>query len=140
MEEAKLVRQIRHAHTRARYLIKKFIAGQYDIIFIYSNIRIEANEPIYDIKSEKHDFEIQTSKLVRQIRNTHTRARYLIKKFIAGSYDIKFICSNTRIKTNGAIYDIKSEKCGFESWGVSHERKSKLVPQMRNATQKRVSK
>ena len=102
--------------------MKNFIASSYDIGFLCSNMRIEANGAIYDIKSEKHDFESWTSKLVRQIRNAHTRAPYLIKKFIGGSYDIKFICSNTSIEANGAIYDIKSMKCDFENWGVKHER------------------
>ena len=71
-------------------------------------MRIEANKGIYDIKSENHDFEFRTSKVVHQIRKAHTRVRYLIKKFIGGSYDMKFWCSNRRIEANGAIYDIKS--------------------------------
>ena len=104
----KLVNQTRNAHTRAPYLIKKFIGGSYDIKFICSNTRIEANGAIYHIKSRKHDFESRTSKLVSQIRNEDTIARYLIKKIITGSYDIKFICLNTRFEANGTIYDIKS--------------------------------
>ena len=63
---------------------------------------------------------------------THKSALF-IKKFIGGLYDIEFMCSNMRIEANGAIYDIKSKKCDFESLGVSHEEKSKVVPQMRNA-------
>ena len=37
---SKLVRQIRKAHTRVRYLIKKFIGASYDIEFLCSNMRI----------------------------------------------------------------------------------------------------
>ena len=112
--------------------MKNFIPSSYDIRLWCLKTKIEAGGAIYDIKSEKHDFENLTSKLVHQIKNAHTRARYLIKKFIGASYHIEFICSNTRIEANGAIYDIKSKKCDFESWGVRHERKRKLVPRMRN--------
>ena len=76
---------------------------------------MEANGAIYSIKSEKHDFENRTSKLVSQIWKAHTIARYFIKKFIGVSYHIEFFCSNMRIDANGAIYDIKSKKCDFES-------------------------
>ena len=44
------------------------------------------------------------------------------------------------MEANGAMSDIKSKKRASESWGVRHERKRKLVPQIRNATQNRVSK
>ena len=105
---SKLIPLIREPYRRARYLIKKFIGCSYDIGFLCSIMRIEANRAIYHIKSEKHDFESRTRKLVRQIREAHRRARYLIKKFIGGSYDIEFWFSNTRIVANGAIYCIKS--------------------------------
>ena len=108
-----MISKVEQAHTRTRYLIKKFVGATYHIKFLCSNIRIEANEAIYNIKSEKHDFESRTSKLVHQIRNTHTRARYLIRKFIGASYHIEFLCSNMRIKANVSIYDINSKKCDF---------------------------
>ena len=38
-----------------------------------------------------------------------TLACEYMKKFIASSYDIRLLCSNMRIETHGAIYDIKSE-------------------------------
>ena len=53
--------------------------------------------------------------------------------FIGGSCDIGFLCSNMRFEANREIYDVKSKKCDFESRGVRHEGKSKLVPQIRNA-------
>ena len=109
--------------------MKKFIASSYDIRFLCSNMRVETNGAIYDIKSKKHDFESRRSKIVRQIRNAHTRACYLILTFIGASYHFEFLCSNMRIEVNGAICDIKSKKCHFESWVVRHEGKSKLVPQ-----------
>ena len=113
--------------------MKKLIASSYDIGFLCSNMRIEANRAIYGIKYQKHDFEIQTSKLVRQIRNAHTRAHYLIRNSIAAFYHIEFSCSNMKIEANGGFYDINCRKYALESWAVRHEGKSKLVPQMRNA-------
>ena len=41
----------------------------------------KANDAIYDIESEKHDFESPTRKLVWQLRNAYTKVHYLIKKF-----------------------------------------------------------
>ena len=108
-------------HRRACEYMKKFIASTYDIKLFCSNMRIKANGAIYDIKYEKHDLKIRTSKLVRQIREAHTRARYLIKNLIGGSYHIEFSCSNTKFEANGAIYDLKSKKCDFESRGVRHQ-------------------
>ena len=102
-------------------------------MFLCSNLRIEGNRAIYGIKSEKHDFESRTSKVVRERSNAYTRARYLIKKFIAGWYDIEFLCSNMRIKAKGAIYDINSKKCDFKCRDVRHKERSKLVPQISNA-------
>ena len=84
--------------------MKNFIASSYDIGFLCSNMRIEANA----------------------INTTHTRVPYLIKKLIGGSYDIKFIYSNTRSEFNIVIYDIKFKKCDFESCGVRHERMANL--------------
>ena len=94
-------------------------------MFVCSNLRIEGNRAIYGIKSEKHDFESRTSKVVHQIRNTYRRACYLIKKFIGASYHIEFICSNMRIENNGAIYKINTEKHDCES------RTGKLVRHIR---------
>ena len=71
--------------------------------------------------------------MILKVEQAHTRTRYLIKKFVGATYHIEFLCSNMRIKANGAIYDIKSKKCDFQSLGVSHEEKRKVVPQMRNA-------
>ena len=68
------------------------------------------------------------SKLVREMRNAHTR-----DVSIVGSYDIRFLCSDMRIQANGEIYDMEFKKLDFENWGVRHEGKRKLVPQMRNA-------
>ena len=34
--------------------------------------------------------------------------------FIAGSYDIVFLCSNMQSEANGAIYSIGSKKRDFE--------------------------
>ena len=96
-------------------------------------MRIEANGAIYDIKSEKHDFESRTSKLLSQIWKAYTIARYFIKKSIGVSYHIEFFCSIMRIDANGAIYDIKSKKYDFESRAMRHEGERKLVPEMRNA-------
>ena len=107
--------------------MKNFIVGSYDIGFLCSNMQIEANGAIYDIKSEKHDFESGTSKLLLEIRNAHTMARCFIKKFEGASYHIEFFCSNIRIEAGAAIYDIKSKKSDFEIRGARHEGKSKLV-------------
>ena len=43
----------------ARCLIKKFIGASYHIEFFCSNMRIEANGAICDIKSRKCDLEIR---------------------------------------------------------------------------------
>ena len=50
----------------------------------------------------------------------------------ADLYDIGFLRSNMPIKGNGPIYDMELKKLDFESRGVRHERKIKLVLQMRN--------
>ena len=83
--------QMRNAHTRAHQYIKKFRAG-----FLCSNMQIEAKGANYDMQSKKLDFETWDvrhegkRKLVPQMTNSHTRARDLIKKFIADSNDIGF--------------------------------------------------
>ena len=59
-------------------------------------MRIEANGAIYEIKSENHDYESQTSELVRQIWNAHIRARDFIKKFIGALYHIEILCSKSQ--------------------------------------------
>ena len=68
-----------------------------------------------------------------QIRNAHTRAREKTKKFIGGSYDIGFLCSDMRIEATRAIYDMELKKLDFETLGMRHDGKIKLMPQMRNA-------
>ena len=101
-------------------------------------MQIDAKEAKYDMEWKKLDFETRdvrhegNNKLVPQIRNSHTRARELVKKFIANSYDIGFLRSNMRIKGNEPIYDMELKKLDFESRGVRHEGKRKLVPQIRN--------
>ena len=66
-----------------------------------------------------------------QMRKAHTRVHEDIKKLIATSFDIGSICSNIGIEAIGA--DMQWKKLKFETQGVRHEGKSKLVPQIRNA-------
>ena len=40
--------------------------------------------------------------------------------------------SNMQIKANGAVSIMELKKLDFENWGVRHEGKSKVVPQIRN--------
>ena len=86
--------QLRNAHTRAHQYIKKFRAGSSDIGLLCLNMQIEAKGATYDMQSKKIDFETWDvrhegkRKLVPQMTNSHTRARDLIKKFIADSNDI----------------------------------------------------
>ena len=76
-------------------------------------MQIEDTEAIYDMESKKLDFEILgvrhegKSKLEPQMRTPQTSASEIIKKFIVGSYDIRFLCSNMRIEAKRAIYDIE---------------------------------
>ena len=66
------------------------------------------------------------------MRNALTRAHEQMNKFIAGSYDIGLLCSNMQIEAHGATYNMDPKILDFESLGVRHEGKIKLVPQMRN--------
>ena len=80
-------------HTQVHRVNEKvhIISGaSYHMEFLCLNLWIEVNKTIYDIKSEKHDVESQTSKLVRQITNAHTRACFLIRICTGASYDIEF--------------------------------------------------
>ena len=67
-------------------------------------------------------------KLLPQMRNAHTRAREKIKIFIASSYDIGFLCSNMGIEAKEGCSDMQLKKLDFQSWSVSQEGKSKLMP------------
>ena len=51
----------------------------------------------FESRSMRHEGE---TKLVPQMRNAHTRARQYIKKVIAASYDIVFLCSNMQIEAD----------------------------------------
>ena len=45
---------------------------------------------------------------------------------IPGSYDIGFLCSNMRIETNNATYDIELKNQGFETQVERHDEISKF--------------
>ena len=80
VDQASLLLQIWNPHIRVRNFSKKFIRASYHIEILCSNMRIEANGAIYDIKSTKCNFKSQgmrhdeKSKLVPQMRNAHIRA------------------------------------------------------------------
>ena len=48
-------------------------------------------------------------------KGAHTRARKEMTKFITGSYDIGFLCSNMRIEATRAIYDMELKKLDFRT-------------------------
>ena len=60
--------------------------------------------------------------LTRELR----RAREEIKMFIAGSCDIRFLCSSMRIEANNTCYDIESKNQDFETQIERHEEIGKL--------------
>ena len=81
-------------------------------------MQIEAKGAIYDMEWKKLDFETWDvrhegkSKLMPQIRNSHTRARELVKKFIADLYDIGFLRSPGFLRLHvGSRWDQKGEDC-----------------------------
>ena len=77
-------------------------------------MKIKANNVIYDMELKKLDFESQAwgkkKKETFATNEEHTqKSAWEIKKFLDGSYDIRFLCSNMRIEANGEIYDMESK-------------------------------
>ena len=60
--------------------------------------------------------------LIRDLR----RARESIKMVIPGSCDIGFLCSNMRIETNNASYDMELKNQDFETQDERHDENRKL--------------
>ena len=114
---------MRNPHTRARESIKNLIAGSYDVGFLCLNMGIKVKTATFDMDLKRLHFETGClrhegkRKLVRQMRNAHTKGHKWIKTFIALSYDIGFLCSNMRIEAIGF------SKSWREAW-----RKKKTAP------------
>ena len=95
----KLSGQLRKAHTRPCESIKMCIGGSFDIIFLCTNMRIEAKRASYHIEIKRKDLETrrwsyeENTKVVRQLRKAHTRVRESIKMFISGSWCVNQICT-----------------------------------------------
>ena len=67
---------MRNAHTRACEYMIKFIASSYEIAFICSNMRIEGNIAMYDIKSENLILKVEEANLYVKY-GKHTQERVI---------------------------------------------------------------
>ena len=60
--------------------------------------------------------------------------RQEIKMFIPGSCDIRFLCSNMRIKVNHASYDIELTNYNFKTEAERHEESNKFEEVLEKST------
>ena len=85
-----------------------------------------------DIETQRWSYE-ENTKVVRQLRKAHTRARDENKMLIGTSCDIGFLCSNMRIEALRASYLMEFKNKDFETHRWSYEENSKVVRQLRKA-------